>query len=75
MGKRKITLTGVILETGGSVQKIQKRALFHYKKVLKGTRNFTSPCVNSLFTIVWIKQIFEKQVIEDSVRKSDSVLT
>ena len=40
MGKRKITLTGVILET-----------------------------------IVWIKQIFEKQVIEDSVRKSDSVLT
>ena len=53
-------ITGIILETEGSVQKILKRALFHYKKVKKGTPNLTSPYVYSLFTIVLIKQIFEK---------------
>ena len=37
-----------------------KRALFHYKKVKKGTPNLTSLCVHSIFTIVLIKQIFEK---------------
>ena len=51
---------GVILETEGSVQKIQKRALFHYKKIKKGTPNLKSPYDHSLFTIVLIKQIFEK---------------
>ena len=30
-------MTGVILETEGSVWKIQKGALFHYKTVKKGT--------------------------------------
>ena len=52
--------TGIILETEGSVQKILKGALFHYKKVKKGTPNLTPPYVHSLFTIVSIKQIFEK---------------
>ena len=52
--------TGVILESEGSVQKIQKRALFQYKKVKKGTPNLTSPYVHSIFTIVLIKQIVEK---------------
>ena len=33
---------GVILETEGSVWKIEKMALFHYKKVKKGTPNLTS---------------------------------
>ena len=56
----KIGSTGVILETEGSVWKIQKRALFHYKKIKKGTPNLTSPYDHSLFTIVLIKQIFEK---------------
>ena len=37
-----------------------KRALFHYKKIKKGTPNLTSPYDHSLFTIVLIKQIFEK---------------
>ena len=27
----------------GSIQKIKKRALFHYKKVKRGTSNLTSP--------------------------------
>ena len=36
-------LPGVILETEGSVRKVQKKALFHYKKVKKGTPNWTSP--------------------------------
>ena len=31
------TTSGIILETEGSIQKIQKRELFHYKKVKKGT--------------------------------------
>ena len=53
-------ITGIILETEGSVQKILKRALVYYKKVEKGTPNLTSPYVHSLFTIVLIKQIFEK---------------
>ena len=52
--------TGVILESEGSVQKIQKRALFQYKKVKKGTPNLTSRYVHSIFTIVLIKQIVEK---------------
>ena len=49
----------IILETDGSVQKIQKSALFHNKKVKKGTPHLTSPNVNSLLPIVLIKQIFE----------------
>ena len=51
---------GYILESKGSIWNIQKRALFHYKKIKKGTPNLTSPCDHSLFTIVLIKQIFEK---------------
>ena len=51
---------GVILETEGNVQKIQKRTLFHYKKVKKSTPNLSSPDVYILFTIVLIKQVFEK---------------
>ena len=50
----------IILETEGSVRKIQKRALLHYKKVKKGTPDLASPYLRSLFTIVLIKQIFEK---------------
>ena len=55
-----ILTTGVIVETGGSVRKMQKRTLFHYRKVKKGTPNLTFPYVHSLFTIFLIKQIFEK---------------
>ena len=33
----KKALSGNILETEGSARKIQKRALFYYKKVKKGT--------------------------------------
>ena len=51
---------GVILETEDSVRKIQKGALFHYKKVKKGTPNLTSPYVHSFFTLVLIRQFFEK---------------
>ena len=55
------TSSGIILETESSIRKIQKRALlFHYKKVKKDTPNLTSPYVHSFFTIVLIKQIFEK---------------
>ena len=50
----------VILETEGRVQKVQKKAFFHYKKVKKGTLILTSPYVHSLFTIVLIKNFFEK---------------
>ena len=66
---------GVILETEGSIQKIQKRALFHYKTVKKGTPNLTSSYVHGLFTTVLIKQIFEKKkkVVKGSIQKSDSV--
>ena len=52
--------TGVILETEGSIWKIQKRALFLYKKVKKGILMSTSPYVDSFFTIVLISQIFKK---------------
>ena len=51
---------GIILETEGSIQKIQKRALFHYKTVKKGTPNLTYPYIHDFFTIVLIKQISEK---------------
>ena len=57
-----INIPGVILETDGSIQKIQKRALFHCKKkVKKGTSNLTSPYVHNFFTIVLIKQIKKKK--------------
>ena len=56
----KLGHTWVILETEGSVQKIQKRACIHYKQVTKGTCNLNSPYVHSLFTIVLVKHIFEK---------------
>ena len=52
--------TGVIVETEGSVRKMQKRVLFHYKKVKKDAPNLASPYVHSLFTIFLIKQIFGK---------------
>ena len=51
---------GVILETEGSIQKLQKRTLFCHRKVKKGTPNLTSPYVHNLFTIFLIKQVFEK---------------
>ena len=56
-----MSITMIILETEGSIQKIQKRVLFHYKKVKKGTPNLTSSYIHSLFTIVLMKQIFEKK--------------
>ena len=36
--------SGVILETEGSIRKIQKRQFFITKKVKKGTPNLTSLC-------------------------------
>ena len=55
-----VKFTGVILQTEGGIWKTEKRALFHYKKVQKGTPNLNPPHVHSLFTIVLIKQVFEK---------------
>ena len=50
-------------------------ALFHYKKVKKGTQILTSPYVHSLFTIVLIKKKnWKKYVINCSAWKSDSIL-
>ena len=54
-----IVLAGVILETEGSILKIQKRLFLTAKKLKKGTPNLTSPYGHSLFIIVLIKQIFE----------------
>ena len=50
----------VVLETEGRVQKIQKRALFHYKTVKQGTPNLTSPYIHDLFIAALIKQISEE---------------
>ena len=47
--------SGVILETEGSIQKTQKKSLFHYKTVKKGTPNLTSPFIHGFFTIVFFK--------------------
>ena len=52
-----ILQSGVIVETEGSIWKMQKKALFHYKKSKKGTPNLTFPCVHSLFTIFLIKPV------------------
>ena len=49
------------LEAEGNVRKIQKRTLFYYKAVKKGTASLTSPYVLSFFTVVLIKHIFEKK--------------
>ena len=54
------------------LEKIQKRALFHYKKVKKGTPNLTSPYIHSLFTIVLIKQIFEKNESSRAASRSQT---
>ena len=64
--ERNCNITGVIIRTKdyfrnwGQRPKGIKRALFHCKKVKKGTPNLTSPYVHSLFTVVLIKQICEK---------------
>ena len=55
-----VFISGVILETVGSVRKIQKKGTFSLQKVKKGTANLTSPYVHGLFTVVLIKQVFEK---------------
>ena len=52
--------SGAILETEGSIRKVQKKGFFLLKKVKKGTLHLTSPSVHSLFTTVLTKQIFEK---------------
>ena len=59
-GSKNLIFTGVILENEGNIWKIQKRPLFYYKTVKKGTPNLTSPYNHGLFTIVLIKQISEK---------------
>ena len=52
--------TVVVLETEGSVWKIQKGYFFTTKKIKKSTPNLTSPYVQNLFGITLIKQTFEK---------------
>ena len=64
-----VATLGVILGTEGSVWKIQKKALFHYKKVKKGTPNLTSP-----YAYKFLKKK-KKKVIKSRVWKLDSVLT
>ena len=51
---------GVIVGTEGSIRKMQKRAVFQFKKVKKGTPYLTSPYDLSLFTNFLIKQILKK---------------
>ena len=53
-------ITVVVLETEGSVRKIQKGYFFTTKKIKKSTPNLTSPYVQNLFGITLIKQTFEK---------------
>ena len=43
----------IILETEGSVPEIQKRALFHYRKVIKDTPNLTSPMFIASLQLFW----------------------
>ena len=64
--------TEIILETEGSIRKIQQRALFQYKTVKKGTPNLTFPYDHSLFTIVLVKQIFEKNKSWRAVSRSQT---
>ena len=45
--------SGIILETDGSIRKIQKRAFFHYKKVKKDTPNFTFPMFITSLLLCW----------------------
>ena len=56
----KVTFSGVILEYEGSICQRHKRALFPYKKLQKGNSNLSNPYVRSIFTLLLIKQIFEK---------------
>ena len=59
----RLKLPGVILETEGSIQKIQKGALFHYKK---GTPNLTSHYVHNLFVIVLKSHQRQRQEVRPS---------
>ena len=44
----------------GQCLKDTKKGTFSLQKVEKGTANLTSPYVHGLFTVVLIKQVFEK---------------
>ena len=74
--KKLLHIPGVIGETEDTVWKMQKIALFHDKKVKKGTHNLTSLYVYSLFLIFMKKKNYKKKelVIKGSFRKWDSVL-
>lgn len=57
---KQVHIRGFVIETEGSAWEMQKRTLFHNKKVKKGTPNLTSTYVLSFFTSFLVKQIFEK---------------
>ena len=61
---------GVILETEGRVQKIQKRALFRYKTVKQGIPDLTSPYIHGLFIAALIKQIPEENKSSRAVSRN-----
>ena len=52
--------SGIISEVEGSIQQKYKRTLFPYKKLLKGTTDFSNPYVHSIFTLLLMKPVFEK---------------
>ena len=47
---------GVIVEIEGSIRKMQKRALFHYKKKLKRTPLIWPPPMEPLYIFVFKKK-------------------
>ena len=55
-----LSLFGVVSETEGCIWKIQKGHFFTMKQLKRAPLNLTSSYIHGLFTIVLIKQIFEK---------------
>ena len=63
-------LSGVILETEDSVRQMYKRALFlNYKKLIKKTPD-EQIYVHSIFSLLLIRQVFEKNKSSRTAFKS-----
>ena len=69
-----MVFAGVILETEGNLQKIQKGHLFTIKKCKRVSLIWAPPMFVAALQLLEENNILKKWVIKDSIPKSDLVL-
>ena len=61
------------MQIEGGAKKRSKRDLFLNKQLQKGTCDLSYAYVHIIFTLLLIKQIFEKKITDGSARMPDTV--